>query len=173
MQPRIIQEEMIVLAGMSFYGDPFDTSNPWSEENQIGALWRRLMAFLQSHQDFLNLDFHQSPFYEVHIYGPETETEGLFEVFVGMKVPDISSMPIELTAKVLPAATYVVCTLKGKAIMEDWETELLSWIEENGYREAHPYHFQFYDERFKGMDRIEELILDVYIPVEAKNESQY
>jgi len=171
MQPKIIHKEMITLAGMSFFGNPFDTSNPWSEENQIGALWRRLMAYLQSNEGDFNLGQVHSPFYEVHIYGPETETEGLFEVFVGTKVSDIEGLPLELTAKVLPASQYALLTLKGEAIMGDWENELLNWINKNGYREAYPYHFQLYDERFKGMDRIEESILDVYIPVEAKNES--
>jgi predicted transcriptional regulator YdeE len=171
MQPKIIHQEMIILAGMSFFGDPFDTSSPWSEENQIGALWKRLMAFLQSHPDALHLDLQRSPYYEVHIYGPETETEGMFEVFVGLNLPEITRLPLEMTAKVLPATKYACLTLKGSAIMGDWETELLTWIEENGYQEAHPYHFQLYDERFKGMDRIEESILNVYIPVEAKHES--
>ena len=170
MEPRIIRKESILLAGMSFYGDPFDTSNPWSEENQIGSLWKRLMAFLQSHPGALDLDMHKSSFYEVHIYGPETQTEGVFEVFVGMSVPDLAKLPIEMSAKVLPAASYAVCSLEGKAIMGDWERELINWINENGYREAYPYHFQLYDERFKGMDRIEESTLDVFIPVEARHE---
>jgi predicted transcriptional regulator YdeE len=171
MEPRIIQEESILLAGVSFYGDPFDTSNPWSEENQIGTLWKRFMVFLQTHLDTFTSDVHQSTFYEVHIYGPETQAEGLFEIFVGMSVPDLANLPIEMTAKVLPAASYAVCTLKGKAIMGDWERELLNWIRENGYLEAYPYHIQLYDERFKGMDRIEESTLDVFIPVEARHES--
>ena len=36
MQPTIVQKGEIVLVGMSFYGDPFETSAGWTEENQIG-----------------------------------------------------------------------------------------------------------------------------------------
>jgi len=88
-----------------------------------------------------------------------------------LNLPELTGLPLEMTAKVLPATKYACLTLKGSAIMGDWESELLTWIEENGYKEAHPYHFQLYDERFKGMERIEESILNVYIPVETKHES--
>jgi predicted transcriptional regulator YdeE len=36
-----------------------------------------------------------------------------------------------------------------------------------GYEMTGDYSFQRYDERFKGMDRIAESVLDVYIPVKA------
>ena len=46
MQPKIIRADQIMLVGMSFYGDPFETSAGWMEENQIGRLWQRFMAYL-------------------------------------------------------------------------------------------------------------------------------
>lgn len=166
METKIVDETSIILAGMSFYGDPFDTSDAWSEENQIGRLWQRLMAYLESHQDSLQGDMVQGSSYEAHIYGPETETKGLFEVFVGLRIFEVEDVPYDLTVKVLPAATYAVFTLTGRAIIEDWETEMTAWLEQEGYKEAYPYNFQYYDARFKGMDRIDESQIDVYIPVE-------
>ena len=166
METKIIDENSIILAGMSFYGDPFDSSDAWSEENQIGRLWHRFMTYLERHQDFLDGAMHQGASYEVHIYGPETETKGLFEVFVGLRISEVANVPFNLTVKILPAATYAVFTLTGKAIMEDWEKEMRAWLEQQGYREAYPYNFQYYDARFKGMDRINESQIDVYIPIE-------
>lgn len=168
MEPKIIQEEMILLAGMSFYGDPFETSSAWSEENQIGCLWRRLMTYINSHKDTLAWHSYQVPYYEVHIDGPETETEGLFEVFVGLQISDLDDLPFDLVVKVLPSSQFAVFTLEGKAITEDWDSKISRWLSENGYREAYPYNFQYYDHRFKGMDRIDESCIDVYIPIKTK-----
>ena len=166
METKIVDKTSIILAGMSFYGDPFDSSDAWSEENQIGRLWQRLMTYLERHQDSLQEDMQQGASYEVHIYGPETETKGLFEVFVGLRISEVENVPFDLTIKVLPAATYAVFTLTGKRIIEDWEKEMKVWLEQQGYREAYPYNFQYYDARFKGMDRINESQIDVYIPIE-------
>ena len=35
----------------------------------------------------------------------------------------------------------------------------------SGYQRAYPYGFQRYDERFKGLDQIDESVLDVYVPI--------
>lgn len=166
METKIVNETSIILAGMSFYGDPFDSSDAWSEENQIGRLWQRLMTYLESHQDSLPCNMEQGASYEVHIYGPETETKGLFEVFVGLRIFEVENVPFDLAVKVLPPTTYAVFTLTGKAIIEDWEKKMMAWLEQEGYRETYPYNFQYYDARFKGMDRIDESQIDVYIPVE-------
>jgi len=166
MDPQIIQEQTIILAGMSFYGDPFVSSDPWSEENQIGRLWQRLMKYIEDTSDTSDWNPHRGPYYEVHIYGPETEKKGLFEVFVGFQVSDVDQLPYNMVAKVLPAASYAVFTLKGRAIIGDWEREILGWLDENGYREAYPFNFQYYDERYKGLDPVDESVIDIYIPVE-------
>jgi predicted transcriptional regulator YdeE len=165
MEPIIIEKPAITLVGMSFYGDPFETSAGWTEENQIGRLWQRLMAYLSEQPDGIQ---HRTPVqasYEVHIYGPETMTKGLFEVFVGVPVARIDTPPVELLVKILPAAKYAVFTLQGKQISSDWHLEINQWIAAAGYQHALPYSIQYYDQRFKGLDRIEESILDVYMPV--------
>ena len=166
MDIKIIDEKLIILAGMSFYGDPFETSDAWSEENQIGRLWQRLMSYIENHQDSLSWNTHQGASYEVHIFGPEIDTQGLFEVFVGLQISEVAKIPYDLTVKVLPPTAYAVFTLTGKAIIEDWEREMMAWLGDNGYKEAYPYNFQYYDARFKGMDRIEDSQIDVYIPIE-------
>ena len=79
MQPTIIQKDEIKLVGMSFYGDPFETSAGWTEENQIGRLWQRFMTYLAEHTDKIQHPVPVQASYEVHVYGPETMTKGLFE----------------------------------------------------------------------------------------------
>jgi len=165
MKPIIVQKDEIALVGMSFYGDPFETSAGWTEENQIGHLWQRLMDYLSKNADTIphRLPIHAS--YEVHVYGPETMTKGLFEVFVGIPVEQIEAVPVDLLIKILPPSEYAVFTLEGEQISSDWHLEIDQWIAEVGYKHAQPFSIQYYDERFKGVDHIEESILEVYMPV--------
>ena len=165
MQPTIISKAEIKLVGMSFYGDPFETSAGWTGENQIGRLWQRLMAYLTEHGDEIPNRLPVEACYEVHVYGPETMSKGLFEVFVGLQVEQIGSIPVDLLAKILPATEYAVFTLDGAQIISDWHLEIGQWIKAAGYQNAHPFSFQYYDERFKGLDQIETSQLDVYMPV--------
>lgn len=166
MQPTIVQKDEITLVGMSFYGDPFETSAGWTEENQIGQLWQRLMAYLAEHSNKIQHPVPVQASYEVHIYGPETMTKGLFEVFIGIAVEQLAAVPVDLLVKILPATEYAVFTLQGAQISTDWHLEIEQWITEAGYKGSHPFSFQYYDERFKGLDKIEESQLDVYMPVQ-------
>lgn len=165
MQPIIVQKKEIILVGMSFYGDPFETSAGWTEENQIGRLWQRLMAYLSEYPDKIQHPVPVQASYEVHIYGSETMTKGLFEVFVGIQVEQLENVPVDLLVKILPETEYAVFTLQGEQISSDWHLDVNEWIAAAGYQRAHPFSFQYYDERFKGLDQISESQLDVYMPV--------
>lgn len=165
IQPVVCGKKQIVLVGMSFYGDPFDSRAGWDDQNEIGHLWTRFMKFLSSHQS--EIDAKSPPFYEVHIYTAETREIGKFEVFVGMEVDltKIKMFPVELCLKVLPETQYAIFTFRGEEITTDWEKTLQDWLTTSGYASPYTYNFQYYDDRFKGLDRIGESVLDVYIPV--------
>jgi len=165
MQPTIVQKDEIILVGMSFYGDPFETSAGWTEENQIGRLWQRLMGYLAENADAIQQRVPIQASYEVHVYGPETMSKGLFEVFVGLQVKRLETVPVDLLVKILPSAEYAVFTLQGEQISSDWHLEIDQWIAAAGYQGALPFSFQYYDERFKGLDQIEDSQLDIYMPV--------
>ncbi len=166
MQPRIVETKSITLIGMSFYGDPFDTHAGWDEDNQIGLLWKRFMGFLGKNQ-LIGALMRAGAFYEVHICGEETNEKGLFEVFVGVEfeVEQLKSVPAELSIKNLPATQYAVFTFQGQEIIADWEKIIQDWLLTSGYQSAGSYNFQYYTERFKGMDRLDESVLDVYAPI--------
>jgi predicted transcriptional regulator YdeE len=166
MQPTITRKPAIQLVGMSFYGDPFDTRAGWDEGNHIGKTWTRLMRFLEENPGAIQHLSQLDTQYEVHIYHPDTLTQGLFEVFVGLEVAHLESVPVVLQVKILPPTEYAVFTLQGQAITGDWGLEIDAWIETAGYRRTYPYSFQLYDSRFKSLDNIEESSLDVYMPVE-------
>lgn len=169
MEPVIVQKPEIKLIGMSFFGDPFDTRSGWDEENEIGRVWMRFMHYLDLNGESIQPIITPGVFYEVHIYNDETTTKGIFEVFVGVRIDQLEAIPVELLVKVLPPTGYAVFTLQGNEIRSDWHMQIDQSISDAGYRRAHPFSFQYYDDRFKGVDQIAESTLDVYIPVKPVN----
>lgn len=161
----ILRKPEILLIGMSFYGDPFDASGAWTEENQIGHTWQRLKSYLAQHDEEIRHISALDAFYEVHVYGDETNTKGLFEVFVGVQVDRLEAMSVELLGKTLPAAEYAVFTLEGETILSDWVMHIHRWLAEAGYKSSSPYSVLYYDQRFKGLDQIADSVMDVYMPV--------
>jgi predicted transcriptional regulator YdeE len=166
MEPTRIEERAYTLAGFSFFGDPFRLSGGWTEENEIGRLWQRFMAYLESAASHLEGLFVEEVAFEVHIYHQETLQTGEFEVFVGMEVQDLDGIPIELSIKILPPVTYAVFTLVGEQITADWSSLIYTgWLPESGYELVADYGIQRYDERYKGVDRTAESVLEFHVPV--------
>lgn len=165
MEPFITKKPEMQFVGMSFYGDPFSTRSGWDGENEIGRLWTRFMKYLVESGEKIQHTAEVGVTYEIHVYNEDTNTKGVFEVFVGVRVNRIEEIPVELLVKKLPAVCYAVFTLEGKEITSDWPLQIDKWIAKAGYQRAHPYSFQYYDDRFKGVESINESILDVYMPV--------
>jgi predicted transcriptional regulator YdeE len=167
MEPEIVRLNRIVLAGFSFFGDPFAESSGWTEENEIGRLWDRFMAYLTHHRDRLPGVKDDGVAYEVHVESEETATKGYQEVFVGLAVERAADVPVELLVKVLPPATYAVFTLRGEQITGDWSANIGAWLSQAPYEPLGSYGFQRYDERFQGIEKLNESTLEVYVPLKA------
>lgn len=169
MEPtEMIEKSQIMLIGLSFFGDPFASSAGWTEENEIGRLWNRFMPYLMHDRYQIKHIVDTEVAYEVHLEHEETPIKGHYEVFVGVEVAQLEDVPMELLVKILPPATYAMFTLKGRQIVsEDWTRVIGEWMTREGYERVYPYGFQYYDRRFKGLDRIEESELDVYVPVKT------
>jgi predicted transcriptional regulator YdeE len=166
MESTIVETGQRLLVGFSFFGDPFQVAAGWSEENEIGRTWQRLMAFLEAHPGVVKHAVAEEVAYEAHVYHPETPQTGEFEVFVGLEVAALEDVPLEMTVKVLPPATYAVFTLVGQQIVSDWHMQVFAeWLPAAGWEGEHSHSIQRYDERFKGLDPIDDSVLDVYIPV--------
>ena len=171
MEVKVIEKDQMLLVGLSFFGDPFKSSAGWTEENEIGRLWVRFMSFLESQGARIQHIKEREVNYEVHIEHPETQEKGEYEVFVGLEVSQLKDLPVELLVKVLPPTSYAVFTLTGEEITSDWHQIIhREWLPGSSYRIAYDYAIERYDERFKGLDKIAESVLEVYIPV-ARAES--
>jgi predicted transcriptional regulator YdeE len=68
-------------------------------------------------------------------------------------------------AKVLPPGDYARFTLRGEEISADWPLAVSAWLEEHGYRSRTSFSYELYDERFKGIDRIAESVIEVHVPL--------
>ena len=169
MKTEVTRLSSILLGGVSFYGDPISAKGGWDTENEIGKTWQRFMTFLRENPE-RPYSCGKQLFYEVHLYGSETKKKGYFEVFVGEEV-NTATLPIALCAKYIPESDYLKMTLFGREIVGDWwlklETEILPAL---GFSAKSSHLIQVYDDRFKGMDNVDESILDVFIPIEKNDE---
>jgi predicted transcriptional regulator YdeE len=165
VEPQLIDRDQIILVGFSFFGDPFKFSGGWSEENEIGRLWKRFTTYLDEAGAQIRNIKAGGGFYELHIDHPEMERTGEFEIFVGVEVDRLEDVPVRLSIKLLPPTKYAVFTLVGQQIVADWSAEMQDWLTRSGHQRAYAYGFQYYDERFKGMQHIDESVLDMYVPV--------
>lgn len=161
MQPVIQHRSRLILAGVSFFGDPFHSHAGWTEANEIGRLWHRLMSLLSR---------PASPYpppiesYEIHLQYPETLQTGEYEVFAGFAIETLDRVPVELSLKILPEADYAIFTLRGEQIQND-EPLVDRWLAESGCRLVDPVYIQRYDQRFKGLDQIADSEIDLLVPV--------
>jgi predicted transcriptional regulator YdeE len=173
MDVKIIGRGPILLVGMGFFGDPFSKASAWDVENEIGSLWKRFMAFLSESPAAIADRADRDEFwYELHISAPETPKTGRYEVFVGAEVRSLTVVPILCSAKALPACEYAVLTVGGADIEGDWSSRLDSEILPSlGRRRSEAFSIDLYDARFKGMDRLDESELDVYIPLLPASEA--
>jgi predicted transcriptional regulator YdeE len=167
MEPKIVEKDQIILVGFSFYGDPFAESGGWTEENEIGRLWSRFEAFMVGNAGRIKHLADPGAGYEVHVWNEETAARGHADVFAGMAVEKLEDVPVEVLVKILPPTTYAVFTLKGKQAIIDWTKMVYEeWLPGSGYdASAYDYNIQRYDQRYKGVDRLDESVIEVYVPV--------
>ena len=145
--PRLVERPELVLTGMSFYGDPFTSHAGWTEENEIGRLWQRLMAHLCGPGSSFEMP---SATYEVHVMGDQTPETGEFEVFVGFETPGGASLPVQLSRKTVPAGLFVEADLCVEQMILGGPG-LDEWIAAAGYRPLGTFIAMRYDHRYRGI----------------------
>jgi AraC family transcriptional regulator len=167
---EILEKKPLQLLGCVYYGDPFHSTEAWSEQNEIGLTWQRFMKLYEKYKDSIerqrispNLEF------EVHIEPEEYKQTKKFYVFVGVEVVSFEELPLEMFGKVFPATKYAVFTFQGKQMFNGGQSIWHEWLPSSEYQEAHPFFMEVYDaRRFLGMNN-EDSELDYYIPIKFKD----
>ena len=154
------------LLGLSFFGDPFTSHAGWTEGNEIGRLWVRFLDYMKA-ADPEALPENELPrvTLECHIITPDSMETGEFEIFVGYKISDLDNVPADLLVKKFQPSTYVVFTSEGEGIMGNFDFDFDGELAKLGFKRTGPHFIQWYDERFKGLDNLEESQLDWWFPV--------
>jgi hypothetical protein len=157
--PRLVERPALALAGMSFFGDPFTSHAGWTEENEIGRLWARLMAFACADDAPLATP---AVMWELHVRGAQALETGEFEVFVGFETPDAGPLPVELSRKTVPGGSCVELELTVAEMTAD-NPVLDRWLRATGRRDTGQYVLMRYDERYHGTGG--DSVLTLYVPV--------
>lgn len=166
---RITDTESYNMVGMNFFGDPFGRASAWNDENEIGELWKRFMKFYHGNPDAIKNIKTRDWLFEVHFITEQTVETGLFDIFAGVAVESLEKIPIECVARQLPPTKYAVFTLKGKEIISDWWSKILTEeLFDSDYEISYNYSIQCYTDRYKGIERVDESELDVFVPVKLK-----
>ena len=166
---RITQAASYYLVGMDFYGDPFGRASAWEEENEIGRLFKRFEDFYAPNPVQIKGNLFPQAVFEGHFVSDATRRTGDFDVFVGVLVGELADLPLECVARQLPFTQYAVMTITGEKITSDWHMAIQEqWPPGPEYLLAFDYSLTCYDQRFHGMERLEESAVDVYIPVRRR-----
>ncbi len=175
MDYEILEKKKMRLAGFTYRGSMAEVNE--SFEKEIEELWGRLSDFCVNRWGSIEDDVVDPEFsYEIQVWNEEElEDTGQLEVFVGFELEDLEDIPVELVGKILPPTKYISFELEGKEI-KTWEENILQeWIPESDYWikpfAGYLFHIQrFHQDRYKGIDNIENSELEVLVPVEEIDE---
>lgn len=167
-KPQIVEIGPLMLAGVSFFGDPFTYHNEWENENEIGQLWSRFYRLLESQPDFKQQVLSSAIQYEMHLIHPQSRETGAYEVFIGIPVEDPALVPVHFLIKNAPTKRYLQYRVRGQDIMDDIQRmPIAKDAEALGVAVASDYHFVGYDKEFLGMERLDDSTVLIFIPLLA------
>ncbi|MBI9050581.1 MAG: GyrI-like domain-containing protein [Anaerolineaceae bacterium] len=165
-KPTIMEIGPFLLAGFSFYGDPFAYHMEWENENEIGQLWSRFYQSLEGQPEFSKIVQSGGIMYEMHLLHPQSKATGRYEVFIGAPYTTPAQLPVHFLLKNAPAKRYLQYRVNGTAIVDDPEHLPIDRdMHEFGYQRDPTYHFVGYDDQFLGMDRLDESTVLILIPI--------
>jgi predicted transcriptional regulator YdeE len=165
-KPQIVVIGPMMLAGVSFFGDPFTYHTEWDNDNEIGQLWTRFYQLLESEPDFNQQVINAGIQYEMHLMHPQSRSTGAYEVFIGVPVEELQSIPVHFLIKSTPARRYLQYRIGGQAIVGDiQQMPIAKDAESLGIKIAPDYHLVGYDQEFLGMDRLDESTVLILIPL--------
>jgi AraC family transcriptional regulator len=148
--PKIVESTGMILAGVV-------VGAPDVGQLDIAAQWARFQEASEGLENEV-----EGAGYELHIQTPAEPA--MHFCLTGVELTGIGNLPLDMFIKVLPPCTYAVFTHRVSDGYAKVYERINAWLESSAYAEAHPYDFQLYDSRFKGMDDPESE-QDIYVPV--------
>jgi predicted transcriptional regulator YdeE len=153
VEPKIIQKEAMVIAGVAGSGD------------ETGKCWEAFMKIQKMHPLTNQVYEDGVEGYEVRLH----PTEGMGKVHVGVRVKD-ANVPAEYRVISLPAATYAEFEIFPAKGYESSNGDMSRWLAENAetYKEVMldgmHYAVEVYDQRFKG-EKDPKSVVGILVPI--------
>ena len=154
-EPEIVFLETIKLVGISFYYD-------LSLKNDLSEQWSMLTENLETIPNVKK----PLEFYQMQFWFPDQDTDSLF-FYVAVAVSDIQELPIQMTAKVIPAQTYYKFRHKGLAneVGHTYRYIYEEWLPATDKKLPGHFNFEYYGKENLGPYN-ENSISEIYIPAQ-------
>lgn len=133
----------LVLAGVSFYGNPFAPVDEWSRATNLDRLRERYDRTLAALRVRPELWVEPDAIYEVHLEAEDSGGTGLFEVFLGQRIAAGSDAPFQLCVKRLGGGPHASFRVDGEDLEGDWAGWIARvWLPASPYVAAPGYLIQ-------------------------------
>ncbi len=152
--PEIIDLGSIKLVGIPFF---FDVNI----KNDLTYQWELLMNNL----DKIPMISEPHRFYQLQFWFPEQDTDTLY-FYVAVEVNDYRDVPIQFTAKTLPAQRYLKFRHQGLSNQVNYTYQYIyeEWLPCTEYRLSSNFNFEYYGNAYLGPCN-EDSISEIYIPL--------
>jgi len=113
------------------------------------------------------------PIYLISFFPENFEPSMRFTVFAGVELREGESVPEGMTVRDIPELQLAVVTHKGKisGIRSTYDYFFNLWQPQSEYKLSHPFNYQLYTDKFKGVDDPESE-LDLCFPVALRDEKE-
>ena len=156
---RMERKDSFCVVGLSYWGNNCN--------QEIAQLWH-LAA--QHCNEITNRAEPECCGYGLITYTPDFFETGQMHYMCVTPVQDLSSIPLHLSGKIIPAAEYCVFTHEGpvKGIGDSYKQIYHERLPASEYESAAPYDFERYDMRFKSGDASDSVV-EIWIPAKKKS----
>ncbi|MFW5807433.1 MAG: AraC family transcriptional regulator [Spirochaetota bacterium] len=155
-QPEVVERGPLMLVGIPFLydGTADDLTTPWQN--------------LIRHRESIITRVVPERYYQVQYWFADQDPGTLF-FFVSCEVDRIDTIPVQLTAKTLPAQTYLRFSHRGRAntVGHTYRYIYGTYLPETEYRLPHLYNFEYYPADYAGPYN-DNSVSEIYIPVEIE-----
>lgn len=153
MEPKIVEMEALTLVGMSCFGN--------NANREFSRMWELFLPRMETLPNLLQTGRS----FGVEFYPSEYSSSGMWFYMAAHEVSELSEIPLDMVAKVIPASTYAVFTHTGpiERLPETYQHGYRSWLPASPYEPAAWFDLELYDDRFK--PEVPDSEIDVCIPV--------
>lgn len=154
-EPEIVSLSEIKLVGIPFFYDltmKNDLSDPWSLLTQN----IHLIPNIQKPEKYYQLQF----------WFPNQDNDSIY-FYLAVAVDQLEKIPIQLTAKIIPAQTYFKFRHKGLANQVGYTYQYIyeEWLPSTDYKLPGCFNFEYYGDEYLGPYN-KNAISEIYIPIE-------